>query len=298
MLVSNPVKVTANQLILSRGKASGGFTPYALRVIGPAAMDSYQALFHFEGGSTGTPFVQGEDGGYTAGVSTAAAVEKVEILKGGKTVAMLPFSDNVVVPQAGIRLMPVTVPGRVIDTIPLVDAGSLTTQTDCRKQLRAQYPGQYGGLSDAALDEVCDTIREAEKKEIKEQRATQKEQNKILKSLKREGRQLMVFGDSTQLGAAVAGHFDPDRMHCRWRLDQGGSLKLDQAQSPITRVGGDGACFNDLKGFQGNFDTEATATVELIYAHPAVGQGQFIPGGTQIMRADVDAKQVEEWVNN
>lgn len=298
MLASNQVKVTANQLILSRGKASGGFTPYVLRVIGPAAMDQYQALFHFEGGSTGTPFIQGEDGGYSAGLSAVAAVKKVEILKGGKTVAMLPFSDNVVVAQAGIRLMPVTVPGRVIDTIPLVDAGSLTTQTDCRRQLRTQYPGEYGNLSDAALDEVCDTIREAEKKEIKEQRATQKEQKKILKSLKNEGRQLMVFGDSTQLGAAVTGHFDPDRMHCRWRLDQGGSLKFEQAQSPITRVGGDGACFNDVKGFQGNFDTEATATVELIYAHPAAGQGQFIPGGTQIMRADVDAKQVEEWVNN
>ena len=298
MLASNQVKVTANQLLLSRGKATGGFTPYALRVIGPAAMDQYQALFHFEGGSTGTPFVQGEDGGYLAGVSTVAAVKKVEIIKGGKTVAMLPLSDNVVVPQAGIRLMPVTIPGRVIDTITLVDAGSLTSQTDCRKQLRTQYPGQYGNLSDAALDEVCDTIRDAEKKEIKEQRATQKDQKKILKSLKKEGRQLMVFGDSTQLGAAVTGHFDPDRMHCRWRLDQGGALKFDQAQSPITKVGGDGACFNDLKGFQGNFDTEATATVELIYAHPAVGQGQFIPGGAQIMRANVDAKQVEEWVNN
>lgn len=297
MLVSNAVKVTANQLILSRGKAAGGFTPYALRVIGPAAMDQYQALFHFEGGSTRTPFVRGEDGGYLAGVSTVAAVKKVEILKGGKTVAMLPLSDNVVVPQAGIRLMPITVPGRVIDTIPLVDAGSLTTQTDCRKQLRTQYPGEYGNLSDAALDEICDTIREEEKKEIKQQRATQKEQRKILKDLKKEGRQLMVFNDSTQLGAAVTGHFDPDRMHCRWRLDQGGSLKFEQAQSPITKVGGDGACFNNLKGFQGNFDTEAIATVELIYAQPAVGQGQFIPGGTQIMGADVDAKQVEEWVN-
>jgi hypothetical protein len=81
-------------------------------------------------------------------------------------------------------------------------------------------------------------------------------------------------------------------------VDQGGSIKFEQAQSPITRVGVDGACFNDLKGFQGDFNTEATAVVELIYAHPAAAAGQFIPGGTQTMRADVDGRQVEAWVNN
>jgi hypothetical protein len=298
MLVSNPVKVTANQLLLSRGKPSGGFTPYALRVIGPAKMNQYQALFHFDGGSTGTPFTQGPDGSYLAGISSVVPVKKVEILSGGKTIAMLPVRDDTVIPQAGIKLMPVTVPDRVIDRITLVDTGSLMSSTECRKQMRTQYPGYYGNLSDDALNEVCDTIRDAEKKEIKEQRAIQKDQQKIVKLLKKEGRQLVVFEDSAQLGAVVTGNFDTDRMFCRWRVDQGGSLKFDRPQSPITKVGADGSCFNDLKGFQGNFDTEATVTVELIYAHPAAAQGQFMPGGTQVMRADVDAKQVEEWVNN
>jgi hypothetical protein len=297
-LISNSVKVTGNQLLLSRGKAEGGFTPYALRVIGPAPMEKYQALFHYDGGSTGTPFRQGADGGYLAGISSAVAVQKVEILHQGRVVAMLPVNDAVVLPEAGIKLMPITVPGRVIDSITLVDLGSLTTSSECRKQLRTQYPGTYGKLPDSQLDSVCDNLREAQKQEIKEQREVQKDQQKILKSLQQEGRQLMVFADATQLGAAVSGNFDPDRMHCRWRVDQGGSIKFEQAQSPITRVGVDGACFNDLKGFQGDFNTEATAVVELIYAHPAAAAGQFIPGGTQTMRADVDGRQVEAWVNN
>ena len=297
-LVSNPVKVTANQLLFSRGKPSGGFTPYALRVIGPADMNQYQALFHFEGGSTGTPFIHGADGSYLAGLSVAAPVKKVEILKEGKIVASMPVRDDVLLPQAGIRLMPVTVPDRVIDRIALTDMGSLTSTTECRKQLRTQYPGYYGHVSDNELDDVCDDIREAEKKEIKEQRAIQKDQQKIVKLLKKEGRQMIVFEDSAQLGAVVTGNFDTNRMYCRWRVDRGGSLKFENLQTPITKVGADGSCFNNLKGFQGNFDTEATATVELIYAHPAAAQGQFIPGGTEITRADVDAKQVEEWINN
>lgn len=297
MVVSNPVKVSANQLILSRSEPQGGFTSYTLRVIGPASMEKYQALFHFVNGSTGTSFVRSDDGGQLAGFSADTPVQRVEILKAGKVVAMLPVNDTVVLPQAGIRLLPIKLPGTIVDRIDPVNMGDLTTTADCRKKLRAQYPYYYGTTSDDVLNDVCSGLRKEEKKDVKEQRITQKAQKEILRDLKKQGRQLMVFSDSTQLGAVVSGNFEPQRMHCRWKIEMGGSLRFEQAQTQIVRVGSDGACFNNLTGFQGNFDTNATATVELVYAYPAAAPGQFLEGGREISRADVNYKSIEEWVN-
>jgi len=296
-LTSNGVKVTSNQLLLSRGEPQGGFTSYTLRVIGPADMNKYQALFHYPNGSTGTPFIQGGDGSQMAGISTVNKVTKVEILKSGKVVAMLLVNDNVVLPQPGIKLMPIALPGKVVDSIDPVTVASVTSTADCRKMLRTQYPAHYGSASDDVLNAICDSIREEEKADIKEQRETQKAQKKILRSLKKQGRKLMVFSDSTQVGTVVTGNFNPDRMNCRWRIDKGGSLVMEQKQTQVIRVGSDGACFNTIKGFQGNFDTDATVTVELMYAYPAVAPGQFVSGATATSRADMDRKTIEEWVN-
>lgn len=295
-IISNAVKVTANQLILTRGATQAGFTPYTLVVIGPARMtEQYQATFHFENGSIGTIFTDGEGGGQTAEVLSALPVVRVEIVKGGQVVAMLPVNDTVVMPQAGIQLLPIKLPGNIIDEVDVVDMGSLTSTTQCRKNLRAEYPQHYATASDDVLNAICADLREEEKKDIKEQRVTQKAQKKILGQLKRQGRKLMVFSDSTQLGAVVTGNFDHQRMHCRWRVDNGGSLKFQQKETQIVRVGGDGSCFNNLDGFQGDFNTEAMAVVELIYAIPGGAQGQFIEGGHATPSAYTDIKAVEEW---
>ncbi|MCX8110340.1 MAG: hypothetical protein N3D15_03705 [Syntrophorhabdaceae bacterium] len=295
-LISKWVKVTANKIMLTKGESQGWAT-YIIRVIGPADMSKYQAVFYHNKGTQRAIFVRANDGSQSAGISTVEKIEKVEILKDGKAVAMMPVADHVVLPEPGIKLLPIKLPGKVIDTITPVDMGSLTSTADCRNMLRKQFPEYYGSAPDDVLNPICQGMREKEKEEIKEQRATDKAQLEILKALKKEGRRLMVFSDSTEIAAVVSGNFDPQRTYCRWRIDKGGSLKVERPQTDIVRIGIDGACYNKITGFQGDFDTNALASVELVYAYPPMQAGKFITGTEAPMGAFIERKAIEEWVN-
>lgn len=299
-LRSRKVQVNVNQLLLYRNAPEGRKVPWRLQVVGSADMGESQAVWHTGGGRMLKPFVRGGDGHWISSLETSESVTGVEILRKGFVLARLPVENEgrrgFIPPQASIRMLPIRVPGTLVDTVTPVDMGSLMSLSECRDQLRLNYPGVYATAGNDTLNAVCRPQREADRERIREERALQKDQQKIVRELVRQGRQLVVFNDTAELSAVINGFFDPERMLCRWRVEKGGSLDVREKETLIRRVGQDGVCQTTLAGFEGDFDIEALAVVELIYVQPESMPGQFSGGASQFSSTVMDRNALETWV--
>lgn len=270
-LVSPPVRVNVHRLFLSTAEASGGRRVYRLRVIGPGESGDYRAVWIGEGSARETPFRKDAEGGSVAELATTLRVEKVQVRRKGEATAEL-AAGRWAVPQGKIHLVAAEPPVTTIKKATPADAGSLETLTECRERITAAMEN-LGLNPRATVDAYCRAEREQRKQEIKAEREQQKALNRLTRELGQRGEELVVFGDTMRVGAAITG-LPPEHWgntYCQWRLRLRGAeaspwaLQLERDVTPILAVSpNEGACFNLVSGIREGFNPDVDVHVELV----------------------------------
>jgi len=272
---SDPVVVNVSQ-VFSFAERSGGTTEFKLIVAGPIDMTGYQALWMGEGKRT-TSFQKAENG-FMSTLSTTLKMEKVQIIKGGQPVAEL--NVGTAIRGASIKLLPPKPPVMQVKESALPDAGSLETITECKKNVTS-WVNLFGFDPKGPIEDYCKSSREREKDAIKAQRQEQKELNHLVRELKRQGQELVILGDTMQVGAAIKGDLDGigDSAFCVWSLINAGGLKLASEITTIERLSGmEGGCFNQVSGLKSGLNPSASIKVSVVYMQKT-GLPQVSTGG-------------------
>jgi hypothetical protein len=270
-LVSPPVRVNLHRLFLSTAEASGGRRVYRLRVIGPGEPGGYRAVWIGEGSLRETAFQKDAEGGFVAELATTLRVEKVQVRRKEEVVAEL-AAARWAVPQGKIHLVAAEPPVTTIKKATPADAASLETLAECRERITAAMEN-LGLNPRATVDAYCRAEREQRKQEIKAEREQQKALNRLIRELERRGEELVVFGDTMRVGAAITG-LPPEHWgntYCQWRLRLRGAeasplaLRLEREVTPILAVSpNEGACFNLVSGIREGFNPDVDVHVELV----------------------------------
>ncbi len=261
-LVSDPLTLQVNQLF-SFVESQGNTTRFKLLVSGPSDMTGYQALWLGEGRRT-TPFVSGENG-YATVLSTTLRIDKVQIIRGDTPIAEL--SVNTAMRGARVKLIPPNPPVMKVNQSALPDVGSLESITECKKNVTS-WVQLFGFDPKGPIEDYCRSSRERDKDEILAQRAQQKDLNLLVRDLKRQGQELVVLGDTMEVGAAIKGDLVGlgDSVFCYWTLIDGGGLRFASELTPIERASDkEGGCFNQVTGLKGGFNPNAQVRVDLVW---------------------------------
>lgn len=261
-IASDPVVIQVNQ-VFSFAERSGGTTEFKLIVAGPSDMTGYRALWIGEGKRT-TSFQKAERG-FISTLSTTLKMERVQIVKGEQPVAEL--NVGTATRGASIKLLPPKPPVMQVKGSALPDVGSLETITECKKNVTS-WVNLFGFDPKGPVEEYCKSAREREKDAIKAQRQEQKELNHLVRELKRQGQELVILGDTMQVGAAVKGDIAGlgDSAFCVWSLINGGGLKLASEITAIERLSGtEGGCFNQVSGLKSGLNPSASIKVSVVY---------------------------------
>jgi hypothetical protein len=272
---SDPVVIRVNQ-VFSFAERSGGTTEFKLIVAGPTDMTGYRAVWMGEGRRT-TSFQKAENG-FMSTLSTTLKMGKVQIVKGEQPVAEL--NVGTATRGASIKLLPPKPPVMQVTESALPDAGSLETITECKKNVTS-WVNLFGFDPQGPIEEYCKSAREREKDSIKTQRQEQKELNQLVRELKRQGQELVILGDTMQVGAAIKGDLAGlgDSAFCVWSLINGGGLKLASEITTIERVSDtEGGCFNQVSGLKSGFNPGAGIKASVVYMQKT-GLPQVTTGG-------------------
>lgn len=283
-VAATPVTVNVDRAILTVVEEQRGRKTYKLSVTGPTNMAAYRA--EWVGAGT-TEFTREGEDRYAARFSTAARLEKVRIRKGAEVAAELDARADAAL-TARVQLLPIELPMTTVKRTTPADMGSLETLTECKRRITFSMQA-FGFDPGKTVQEYCREDRATQKQEIAAQRAEQKKLNQLLRDLERQGQELVVFGDTAKVGAAVrltAAVKLPGPVFCRWSLLNGAALRVEHSVTPVEWISAsDGACLNRILGLQGGFDPEAELQVDLTVIFP---RGEVKVGGDRLTNyADV-----------
>lgn len=261
---SAPVSITANQLILHVDEEPVGRT-YRLTVHGPADLSGYHAVFLLAPSArTAVELLRQEDEVYTASLTTALALQRVQLARADTVVAEM--RSEAATPQPRVRLVLSPPPMATLAKTDVVDASSLQTTTDCEREI--EYVVELLGFDPGKpVSQYCAERRQRDKQEMKRTRAEQKAYNQLIEDLDRRGRELVVLQDAMRVGAAVSRLPEQywRRTFCRWSLSEGSQVELDQELTPVVMTSAElGGCFNLVRGLQDGFDPAARLQVRLV----------------------------------
>ncbi|MEM7504316.1 MAG: hypothetical protein AAF417_19910, partial [Pseudomonadota bacterium] len=265
-LESEPVRVTANRLLLTRDS-----TGYKLHAIGSADMSRYRAVWEVDGARRSSPFMpQGE--GFVSRLDVEGQTASVEVRSGNRVAARL--SSSGAIETAEIKLLPTPAPATTVRKVTLVDGSDVETVSDCRNQLLTDAEG-LGIINRSLATELCRGSRDVQKQEIKDLRENQKRQNELVDQLEDRGEALVILTDSVQVGAAVKQIPNSllGSVSCRWSLLGDSSMRLVDELTVIQKANaGEGACFNRVEGIATGFDPQTQVKVDLVLTVGNPGQ--------------------------
>lgn len=289
--VSAPVDITVNSVRLIR--RSGGFD---LLVRGPGDLTSYEAIWTRRKFSGASARFEKTDDGWKSSFDTKEKLSKVEIVKDGQTHAMLPAVMAVI--PADIRLLPLKAPINQVEKARLRDFSDVEARGECIEDAVIAVNFLGGDLGGQTPSQFCKGERDFEKTQIREQRDAGKRQNRLIRDLQRQGKELISFSDSMDVAAVIKGMPAPDigRLVCLWTIQRGGpGLRTASRTTSIQRSNGDateGACMNKVVGIREGFapdaklrvslildDTPALSTTAVNNRNPIFNQGQFGANG-------------------
>lgn len=262
---SKPVRFNVNIIQPVTVVLEGKKRTYRLSIESPTFFeDKYRAVWIGKKERTVTPFV--DEGFYSnATVSTDSEINTIQIIDGSsEVVASMDVDEKS--NMARIKLLPPDIPVTTVKKTELTDYGAVESLNQCIDTVT--FGMKHLGFEPGKTpDEYCRQERKEKKEEIARLRESQKETNKLVKELERQGKELVVFADKATVGAVVevAPSLDKKGIFCHWTLvDAHAQLRLTESISPVQwGTENKGGCFNVIEGIQKYLTPEAKVQAEL-----------------------------------